>query len=176
LIAGTYSYTVTDANGCTASASITVNQPSLLTATTSSTNITCNGSNNGTASVTATGGTIPYTYLWSNSATTSSVTNLVPGLYTVVVTDANGCTVNANITITEPTILNASSVISSPILCFGGNAVITISATGGTSPYTGIGNFNVPAGTQSYTVTDANGCIAQTNITVNQPGVLSANS
>jgi gliding motility-associated-like protein len=174
--AGTYSYSISDNNGCLNSTSITVTEPSLLSISTTSTNVTCNGAANGTASITASGGIAPYIYLWSNNATTSSITNLVPGLYTVLVTDANGCTVNASITITEPTILNASSVVSSSILCFGGNAVITISATGGTSPYTGVGNFNAPAGTQSYTVTDANGCIAQTNITVNQPGVLSGNS
>jgi gliding motility-associated-like protein len=174
--AGTHVYTITDLNGCSNTTSITVSEPSLLTFSTASTNVTCNGIANGTASITASGGVAPYTYLWSNNSTTSSISNLIPGTYTVVVTDANGCTVNTSITITEPTILTASSVITSPILCSGGNAVISISATGGTSPYTGIGNFNAQAGTQSYTVTDANGCIAQTNIIVNQPGVLIASS
>jgi hypothetical protein len=92
------------------------------------------------------------------------------------VTDANGCTSSANVTITQPNVLSASASVSAPILCNGGNATVAVSAIGGTAPFAGVGNFIASAGTQSYTVTDANGCIAQTNITVNQPSVLSANS
>ena len=81
LAAGTYSVTVTDANGCTATATKTITQPTTLTATASSTNALCYGCNNGTASVTPAGGTSPYSYVWSNGATTQNVTGLVAGTY-----------------------------------------------------------------------------------------------
>ncbi|NDC07665.1 MAG: hypothetical protein EBZ86_10195, partial [Synechococcaceae bacterium WB9_2_069] len=94
----------------------------------SSTNVTCNGLNNGTATVTAAGGTASYTYLWNSGATTSSLTNLSPGNYSVTVTDANGCTANANVTITQPTLLTASAS-STNVTCNGlnnGTATVTV--------------------------------------------------
>jgi len=162
--AGTYSYTVTDANGCTTSTSITVTEPTTLTSTSSATSIACNG---GTADVTvvASGGTAPYTGEGSFTVTA--------GTYSYTVTDANGCTTTTSITVTEPTLLTASSSATS-IACNGGTADVTVVASGGTTPYTGEGTFTVNAGTYSYTVTDANGCTTTTSITVTEPAILSA--
>jgi len=87
LSVGTYTVTVTDANGCTASTSATIGQPPVLTASATATDVYCPGGSNGTATTTASGGTPPYKYLWSNGQTTATATNLSAGTYTVTVTD-----------------------------------------------------------------------------------------
>ena len=164
--AGTHSYTITDANGCTATTSITVTEPTLLTAGSTATSILCNGGTS-TVTVTGNGGTGPYT--GTGNFTVSA------GTHSYTVTDANGCTATTSITVTQPTSLTAGSTATS-ILCNGGTATVTVTSAGGTGPYTGTGNFTVSAGTHSYTVTDANGCAATTSITVTQPTVLTASS
>jgi hypothetical protein len=179
LTAGTYSVTVTDANGCTTTASATVTEPSPYTITSGFTNILCNGGNNGSAWVhVSSGGTPPYTYSWSTNPiqTSATATGLTVGNYTCTISDANNCGYQVMFTITQPTALSASSSVSSPILCNGGNGTVTVSASGGTSPYTGTGTFTTSAGTHAYTVTDANNCSTTTTITVNQPTALSASS
>ena len=164
VVAGTYSYTITDANGCSASTSITVTQPSGLTASISSSPVLCNGGNS-IITVSASGGTGPYT---GTGNYTVSV-----GSYSYTVTDANGCTTSTSTTITEPSALTASSSATS-ISCFGGTAVVTVTATGGTTPYTGIGTYTVSAGTHSYTVTDVNGCTSSTTVIVTEPALVNA--
>lgn len=123
LCAGSYSVTVTDANGATASQTVTVNEPPALTASMSAATGPCNGQ--GTATVTAGGGTAPYTYLWSPGGQITPGLNLLnPGTYTVTVTDDNGCTATATAVINPvaqlpflgpDTVLCASTyVISAP--------------------------------------------------------------
>jgi hypothetical protein len=98
---------------------------------------------------------------------------LAAGVHTIVVTDSNGCTSTQVITVTQPTELVPQVVLTSPILCFGGTAQVTVTATGGTGAYTGTGTFTVIAGgPYNYTVTDANGCTKQVSITVTQPSQL----
>jgi hypothetical protein len=109
LCAGNYTVTVTDANGCAASATVLVTQPSPLILTFSSTNATCFSCSNGSASVSVSGGAGPYTYLWTPGGTTSAtISNRLPGNYTCCVTDANGCstcsTVTINYNCTTPTL------------------------------------------------------------------------
>jgi gliding motility-associated-like protein len=164
--AGTYTYTVTDANGCTSITSITITEPTLLTIGASNTAILCNG---GTSDVTVSGagGTLPYT------GTGTFTVNA--GTYTYTVTDANGCTASTSLTITEPTLLVGSST-NTPILCNGGTSDITVSATGGTTPYTGTGTFTVNAGSYTYNISDANGCATSTSIAVSEPTLLVAAS
>ncbi len=172
LAAGTYTYTVTDAHGCTATTSVTITEPSgLLAASAVVTNVNCNGGSDGSANVTASGGTAPYTG-------TGLKSNLAAGTYTYTVTDAHGCTSNTSVTITEPTVLHASSVVNSNVNCHGeSNGSATVSATGGTVPYTGTGlKSNLAAGTYTYTVTDAHGCTATTSVTITQPSELIAAS
>ncbi|MBK8363079.1 MAG: HYR domain-containing protein [Bacteroidetes bacterium] len=165
--AGTYNYTVTDANGCTSSTSITVSEPAALVASSSATDILCNG---GTATVTvsAVGGTIPY----SGDGTFT----VGAGTYNYTVTDANGCTSSTSISLSEPSAVVVTATQGADILCNGGSTTVTVSATGGTSPYTGEGTFTVTAGTHNYTVTDANGCTGSTSITVSEPAALVASS
>ena len=143
--AGTQNYTVTDANGCTSPASITITQPTALSVSASSGSIACNG---GTTSVSLSpsGGTSPYT--GTGPFTVSA------GGHSYIVTDANGCTSSVSISVTEPTALMAMVMLSSPIACNGGTASVMVSGMGGTLAYSGIGTFTVTAGSYnsvSYT-------------------------
>jgi len=183
LIAGTYTVTVTDSHSCTSISNITITQPTAVSATTSGTSVSCNGGNNGTASVNPTGGTPGYTYLWSNTATTSSITGLTAGTYSVTVKDANNCSTVVSYTVSQPTLLTAS--ISSPtqVACFGGNnGAATVTPTGGTPSYTYLWSSGattatssgLTAGTYSVTVRDANNCSTTANVTITQPTQLNA--
>lgn len=97
--AGTYTATVTDANGCIATISDSLADPDSLIVNPSSTISSCSNCPDGTASVAPTGGTPSYTYLWSNGGTTSTISNLLPGIYNVTITDANGCETTASVTV-----------------------------------------------------------------------------
>jgi SprB repeat len=158
--AGTQTYTVTDANGCTATTTVTASQPaSAVAASSTQTPIVCGGTS--TVVISGTGGTAPYTGEGTFSQPAGSQT------YTV--TDANGCSATVTVVVTAP---NGPSVTftQSPVACFGGSSTVVVSATGGTAPYTGDGSFTQAAGTtQSYTVTDANGCTGTVTVTVNNP-------
>ena len=192
LVAGDYSVTVTvtDNAGCVkifpAAVSVTVTEPAVLIAVATGTNVSCFGGNNGTATITAGGGTAPYTYLWSNGATTASISGLTAGTYSVTVTDANGCTATASYTVTQPALLVATAS-GTGITCFGGNnGTATVNVTGGTASYsyawTGPGGFTASTqsisglglGTYTVVVTDGNGCTATSDYTVTQPDPITA--
>jgi hypothetical protein len=182
--AGTYSVTITDANGCTSNSSITITEPVALVSTAAiDSNVTCNTLLDGGATASATGGTLPYTYNWSNTATTASITGVGAGTYSVTITDANGCTDSSSVTITEPVTLVSSSTVDSNITCNGlSDGGATASSTGGTMPYTYNWNNSattasitgIAAGTYSVTVTDANGCTDSSSVTITEPAVLVA--
>ena len=171
LAGGTYTATVTDAAGCVAAVNATVTEPAALGQTTSTTNSSCTA-NDGTATVTITGGTGNYTYLWDDGATqtTATAVGLGVGTYNVVVTDNNGCTISGSATVTSanaPTLTNTATNES----CAGsGNGSATVSATGGTAPYTYLwddGSAQTTAtatglvsGTYNVIVIDASGCTA----------------
>ncbi|MFN5324905.1 MAG: CUB domain-containing protein, partial [Bacteroidota bacterium] len=177
LSAASYNVIVTDANGCTFLLPVAVgNQLAPTITSTISNPVLCNGGNNGSLSVSASGGTgsISYTLNGGTPQSSGSYSNLAAGTYTVSATDANGCTAVTNITITQPTPVTAASS-SGAIACFGGTTSVSVSGGGGTAPYSGTGSFTVGAGAYSYTVTDANGCTAVTNIAVTQPSLLNAN-
>ena len=145
---------------CNATAApVTVNQPSLLTASNTATPIACFGGTS-TVVISATGGTAPYT----GTGTFSQPA----GTQTYTVTDANGCTATTTVTVSQPSAALSASSTQTPIVC-GGTSTVVISATGGTAPYTGTGTFSQPAGAQTYTVTDANGCTATVTVTVTAP-------
>ncbi|MDR6785362.1 gliding motility-associated-like protein [Pedobacter africanus] len=182
LAAGTYTVTVTDANGCQGTKTFTINQPASALNTTagSKTDVSCNGGNNGTATVSPTGGTPGYTYSWAPSGgTAATATGLAVGTYTVTVTDANGCQGTKTFTITQPTALNTTAGSKTDVSCRGGsNGTATVSPTGGTPSYTyswaPSGGTNatatgLAAGTYTVTVTDANGCQGTKTFTINQP-------
>jgi len=162
-----FNYSQAPANGC-------VPVPVCnMTASVTASNVLCNGQASGTATVTPSGGTAPYSYVWSPlPGNTQTVNNLTSGTYTVTVTDANGCISTQNFTVTEPVALVGNSSVIAPILCAGGEATVSLSATGGTAPYAGIGSFSQSAGTQTYTITDANGCSSTTTSTITEPTAL----
>ncbi|MFM2039308.1 MAG: hypothetical protein RL432_2247 [Bacteroidota bacterium] len=162
-----FNYTQAPANGC-------VPVPVCnLSSSATATNIDCNGSASGSATVNVVGGTAPLSYAWSNGASTQTVSNLPAGTYTVTVTDANGCIITENLTITEPVALVGNTSVISPILCAGGMAMVNVSATGGTAPYTGIGSFSLSSGPQTFTVIDAFGCTASTTVNITEPTAVS---
>ena len=111
LLAGTYTVTITDANGCTDTEIATLTEPALLVLSTTSTNVTCNGGLDGSIDLTVAGGTLPYSYSWSNSAATEDLSGVASGTYTVTVTDANGCNENTSETLSEPAVLTGGSII-----------------------------------------------------------------
>ena len=197
LAEGTYTVTVTDAYNCTASAEVSLEHPTALTATVSDeTAVLCFGDANGSGKVTPASGTAPYTVSIDNNATTYNVaaganytfTQLAAGGYTVLVTDANGCTFNTTLTITSPEqLVMSAGTITMPRCNQGddGNAIVNV--TGGTLPYvltmgaTTIATMNdagdqqvdnLAAGTYTVTATDANGCTTQVSFTVNEPALL----
>lgn len=182
LCAGTYDLTVTDNLGCITLTSVIIGEPILLTAAISGNDISCFGSNDGSASVSAAGGTTPYSYLWNTSDTASSISNLSPGNYCVTITDANGCDTTLCITINEPSALTLTALLNNAS-CNGtcdGSAIVVI--TGGTSPYTYLWNnaqtnssvTGLCDGTYAVTITDANNCTIDTSLMITEPTVLSA--
>ncbi len=114
LAQGTYTVTVTDAIGCTASAVATVTQPAILQVASAVTNVSIPGQSTGAIAVTATGGTPPYYYFWNNNATTQTITGLAAGTYTVTVIDSRDCPATATATVTQPTVVCSSYYGSFP--------------------------------------------------------------
>ncbi len=177
LVAGTYTCTITNLCGGVTTVTVTITEPAVLAASTTSSNITCFGSADGSASSNVTGGTSPYTYVWSNGATTSGISGLSAGVYTCTVTCANGCVTTTSATITEPAVLTASTSLTN-ISCFGSNdGSATLTASGGTSPYTYLWSNGDPtattlglsAGTYVGTVTCTNGCTVTATAIITEP-------
>jgi subtilisin-like proprotein convertase family protein len=184
LAAGTYTVTVTDANGCSSNRSITITQPSALSTTAgTTTNVACFGGTTGSTSVTVSGGTATYTYLWSNSRTTANITGLSAGTYTVTVTDANGCNTNRSITITQPSSALSSNLVSANNATCTTAGSIDITVSGGNSGYTYLWSNGattqdlngLSAGNYTVSITDAGGCtIVNGPISINSVGTPSA--
>jgi Bacterial lectin/HYR domain/Secretion system C-terminal sorting domain/Ricin-type beta-trefoil lectin domain-like/SprB repeat/Lectin C-type domain len=164
----TVTWTVTDVNGNFATATQLVKVLPITGLTPSVSAVLCNGGNTGTVSIAVSGGTPAFTYAWSNGGNTANITGLISGTYTVSVTDANGCKANTSVVVSQPTVLVAASNAGT-IACNGGTTTVTVAATGGTAPYTGVGIFTKGAGTWPFTVTDKNGCTATTSVTIGQP-------
>lgn len=184
LSTGTYTVTVTDLLGCTASQSYIVSQPLQLTVNATSTNTTCAASN-GTASALASGGTGGYSWLWSNSSSAQNIINLAAGTFTVTVTDINGCTATDNTPVGASTnpLISASTVDS--VNCFGGSdGAIAITVINGTPAYTFLWNDGITTedrtalvtGTYTVTVTDQATCTTTQSFVVSQPVVLTGST
>ncbi len=182
LTVGTYSLTVTDDNDCIATATIDITEPNALTLALDATNITCNGNADGYVATTVEGGTMPYTYAWSNSTYDVFANNLPVGVITLTVTDANNCEVVGSVDITQPEVLTVAISEVAAILCNGGTADLVTNVAGGTAPYTysWIGGedteslTSVVAGTYDLTITDANACVANTSFNLTEPAAISA--
>jgi len=193
--AGTYSVTITDANGCVTSAQKTLNQPTQLIALGQVVSdfggfgIACNGGSNGVATVSPSGGVGPYYYLWNTSIPSQQVSNLNAGSHVVRVTDANGCQVFDTVTMTEPMSMTVAGTPTNiqngyAINCFGGTGSASALASGGigTISYSWshgvLGSFSgqIPVGSYYVTASDSNGCTAVDTLTLTQPTSLAANS
>ncbi|HLP94241.1 MAG TPA: choice-of-anchor V domain-containing protein [Saprospiraceae bacterium] len=172
LAPGTYTVSVTDANGCTAQQSVNVAAFNCaLNASISAVNTSCFGSANGQATITLSNGTQPYTYNWSNGASTQSINNLAAGTYTVSASDGAGCSITQTVNIGQPDELVATVVSIQNVLCPDDtDGQVEITVTGGTSPYSynwqggnpgslGVGNYSV-------SVTDANACIDEVSFSI----------
>jgi hypothetical protein len=174
---GTYTVTVTDAVGCSATKTTTLSAPSNVSAWISATDESCPGANDGTATASGMGGTQPYTFLWSNGQSSATITGLSPGNYTVTVSDFYGCSGSASITVNAGTsfalMINAQNVSS----CGANNGSAMAVPSGGNNPYTYLWNtgattqsiFNLSAGFYSLTATDNNGCSKVATVTITEP-------
>ncbi len=186
LASGTYTVTVTDANFCTSVSSVTIGEiPAPVISPDNQTNVTCAGLSDGSASVSVSSGTAPFTYIWSTIPvqTTPVAANLAAGSYTVVVSDSNACTDTLVVVITEPDMLSlAGSSLSASCGLANGSALVNVS--GGTPGYSYTWSsfpgqnmstlVNIPAGTYTVTVTDASGCTSSTSVTVGDSPSLNA--
>lgn len=171
LFPGVYIVNVTDGNGCQTGDTVTVNEPTQLNLSFTPTSVSCNGGSNGSIDLDVVGGTTPYSYSWSNGFLGEDPSGLIAGIYTVTVTDANGCQAIDSVSVGQPAVLSLSTT-SSPATCVSlGSA--TVSVSGGVTPYSY--NWNTgettamttaPAGTYSVIVTDANNCTASAVQTV----------
>ncbi len=185
--AGTYTVLITDKNGCLQMDAITIIPAPGLNATLTVKDISCHNDNNGEVEVVVNGGTPPYNYNWSNNLTGSSVTNLIPGIYSVTITDAVGCSGVHSALITEPLELNLT-VSASSVLCHGDNTGIAIPfVTGGTGAYTYHWSINTPnnvtnnspalinvrGATYYLEVRDENNCSVMETVVIGQPDELS---
>ncbi|MDM8004322.1 MAG: hypothetical protein QUS66_15720, partial [Bacteroidota bacterium] len=173
LTAGTHPLIVRDANMCTFSQNVVLTQPAAaLTASAVVTDVKCFGGTDGAVDLTVAGGTLPYSFLWSNGAITEDLTNVAASTYSVTVTDANACTANASGTVNQPPLLVASASNSGPV-CIGDPLTLTGGPNGmSTYAWTGPAGFTsslqsplvsasatlAMAGTYTLTVTDINGC------------------
>lgn len=176
--AGTYTVLVTDANGISYSASVTLKPYSALTSTLKDTNILCYGDSTGSISDSVSGGVAPYSFLWSNGKTTSSINHIPSGSYSVTVTDNTGCTILSHSTISQPASTLTLGLTTTNVKCTNqNNGAIVATANGGTKPYVYTWNTgattssitNLVSGIYCLTVLDSNGCSLMKCDTVKQP-------
>ena len=188
LSAGKYAINIQDANGIVLGEYNThtvtkvvdvvyeLKEPAKLTLTLQKTDATCKG-NDGKITATPTGGTPPYTYLWSNGATTASIENLLPMSYTVEIKDKAGCIVQGSTAVLQPNSLTVTGTIT-PLRCHNANnAAIALAVQGGTAPYQYLWNTgattaninNLPSGEYKVKITDAQGCAHFKTFTIENP-------
>ena len=175
---GTYYVIATDSfDKSIQSENITINEPAVLANTLSSEYILCGDLNDWTINSAVSGGTLPYTYLWNTGAKTPNLTDVMPGNYSLIVTDKNGCTITKNIILAAPAHLDASENIKIPTCYAGSDASIVVTTIAGIAPFTYLWNTgetsntlsNAKAGTYSIEIKDAKGCIISRTYTIENP-------
>ena len=180
--AGSYTITVTDDNGCFKDTTVVVDEPDTLTSTMQGTDPLCNGDTNGSAYVTAGGGTPPYSYSWNTTPpqVTDTASGLSAGDYIVTITDDNGCILQDTITLTDPPVVTASILSIDSVSCFGlSDGTAVAEGNGGTGSLSFSWNTTPPqlndtatglaAGTYTVTVTDSFNCSATADTTIESP-------
>jgi ligand-binding SRPBCC domain-containing protein len=186
---GNYAINVEDANGNvlgTSANNITTpvdvlyffQQPDKLQLSFSVTDITCNSGANGSLTANVSGGTLPYTYSWTNGESNPTLNNLTSGNYFVQITDARGCTIQGSKAVQQPGEIEIAVLTQKNPTCFGGNdGLISVNVAGGVPPYQTSWNTgstvsqisDLTAGTYTITVKDGNNCTAVQNYTLIDP-------
>ncbi|MBI2968122.1 MAG: hypothetical protein HYY40_09960 [Bacteroidetes bacterium] len=183
LIAGTYTVTVTDSTNCQKNFTGTVSEPAVYSTTLAITPVNCNGAGNGGVDLSVSGSNPPYTYSWSNGATTQDITNIMAGTYTITITDNKGCTKVDSAIITQPVLLNPNfshTDVTCNNVCDG---TASVNPSGGTQPYIYTWQTSPVQTTQTATglcpgiynvnISDNNNCQVTPNVTITEPNVLS---
>lgn len=179
LTAGLHTVTVSDKSGCSTTASITIseNLTPLSASITILSDNKCDYSTNGSVKAEVKGGKAPYQYTWStNTVSVNTLTSLAPGNYKLTVTDAAGSSSTAAVTLNTPPAFSASIELLFPATANASNGQAQVKTTGGKSPFTYAWNNgekisivkNLSAGPHNVTVTDANGCTAETSLFVSE--------
>lgn len=181
---GTQSVTITDANGCATNQSFNVPEPNVLTATFEIKNVSCFGGANGEVEIIPSGGTAPYSYSWSNGASTKITNGWNAGSHSVTITDIKGCSNTVSFNVGQPASAISTTANVSHVSCYDGvDGSINAASTGGTPPYSyqwadvnynshssyNSSASNMYASDWTAIVTDANGCIGRTTFAVNEP-------
>ena len=182
LSAGTYVVTITDSTNCTLNDTVVISEPSPISHVSTLINNVCYGQSNGSISLSISGGTLPYNYLWSNGDTTSQTNGLSSGAYSVIVIDSNSCTYSSSFIISEPNELNNSYNSLSPSCNGFVNGSIDVFTFGGILPYTYLWSTgdttasinNIGAGIYSIIITDSNNCLRYDTVTLTEPTSLLA--
>lgn len=185
LVAGTYYVTAIDGENCSSSATVLITQPDQLAVNATATAQSANGVNDGTATANPSGGTATYQYLWSNSATTQTISDLAPGVYSVSITDANGCIAVQTVTVNAFNCALSASISGANVTCAGAaNGTAAVSLVGGADPVSYVWSNgattasveNLAPGEFSVNITDANNCPATLNISIVEPAALVVNA
>jgi len=180
---GFYFVSVVDSLGCLDIDSVYIQEPDLLDIDNITTNnVSCYGLNDGELTAAVIGGRTPYSYLWSDGQITSTALGLSPANYSISVTDSSGCIATSSATITEPDTLEIIAISSDSALCNGqADGSVSVTVIGGTPSYSynwsfggTSANTNAPAGNHNVSVTDVNGCLATSSVTVEQPNPIIA--
>jgi hypothetical protein len=184
LAAGNYTCTVANSSGCVSTVAVAITQPPVLAhSVASQTNLFCHGDSNGSATISASGGTPSYTYSWSPSGgTAATASGLVAGAYTCTINDSHGCTGTETVTITEPTAITHSVSSQASVSCSGGhNGAATVSVSGGTPGYvyswapsggTAAMAGNLAAGTYTCNILDGAGCSVTQTVMISEPAAI----
>lgn len=185
LSTGNYAVTITDAHSCTATASISVSQPSAINVTGQTTNPSCAGTSTGAVNVTTSGGTNPYSYNWSNGATTEDLSSLAAGTYILTATDNHQCSATSSFTLSAPAAITGTAQVTNASCGGGNNGAINLTPGGGNgAPYAFTWSNNLhtedlnglAGGNYSVTITDNGSCSASFSFTVGSSGSLAINA
>lgn len=182
LASGNYSVIVKDSKGCSRHVDAQITEPPRFVASLESdANLKCYGQNTGAVNVRVSGGVTPYRYKWNNGDTTRNIANLPVGKYTLVASDANGCTQTVTTTLTQPAKITFAVKSVKDVMCYGDSeGAVDILVTGGVGPFSYKWNNNattqdiqrVPAGKYSVDITDGNGCVNKLEAEIKQPALL----
>lgn len=178
IVAGDYMVQVTDANDCVETENMTIQEPEAFDYTLDITNVLCYGESTGAIDVSPTGGTLPYTYLWSNGMSDEDISDVPAGEYSLTITDANACEYIIEAEIEQPDNPLVSTVSTESVACYGDETgSVSVSTSGGTPPYSYLWSTDateqslsgLAAGIYSVTITDSHGCENYTGGEVRQP-------